>query len=113
MGGVRRNCYPGAKVADPLSSARAGREGAGGLHRLNPQGESQGLPPSRFFFLKKREGSGEGTGSLGFRHECFEDLKGLVKAPPAFLALFNLHIEKDKIMWFWLSFSDFLILPGV
>ena len=73
MSGAWRNCHPGAKVAHPLSSARAGGEGAGGLYRLNPQGESQGLPPSRFFFLKKREGSGEGTGSLGFRHTLFED----------------------------------------
>ena len=82
-----------AKVADPLSSLRRGREGGrGGLHRLNAQGGSQGLPPWRSFLTARvspgglfdHQGSREGTSSLGLGFIFLQIKRVFRRDPPPF-----------------------------
>ena len=81
------------RLPTPLSSLRRGREGGrGGLHRLNAQGGSQGLPPWRSFLTARvspgglfdHQGSREGTSSLGLGFIFLQIKRVFRRDPPPF-----------------------------
>ena len=73
--------------------------GSGGLHHLNAQGGSQGLPP--WWPLGATRGAREGMGSLGVGLILFEDKKGFGRGPPPFRTPFYRPPKQDRMLVFF------------